>query len=62
LGRTIAFAGALGLLGTQLVSCDQTPPIDQNFDSSLGDDFKAPATVDAAPDGAADAGSDAGTP
>lgn len=60
LGRTIALAGALGLVGTQLVSCDQTPPVDQNFDSSLGDDFKPPATPDAAPDGPAVDAADAG--
>ena len=41
----------LCLVGTQSLSCDQTPPVDQNFDSSLGDDFKAPLpTPDAGPD------------
>jgi hypothetical protein len=42
-GITLAF-GAVEFLG-----CDQTPPIDQNFDSSLGEDFKPPLQ-DAGPD------------
>jgi hypothetical protein len=54
--RTLAFGGMLCLVGTQCLSCDQTPPIDQNFDSSLGDDFKAPPTT---PDAGPDAGSGA---
>ncbi len=39
--------GLLGLVilgGPQLLACDQTPPVDQNFDSSLGADFQAPPT------------------
>ena len=38
----------LGAAG--LAACDQMPPIDENFDSSLGADFRPPA--DATPDGA----------
>jgi hypothetical protein len=49
--RTLTLGAALCLVGTQSLSCDQTPPIDENFDSSLGDDFKAPLpTPDAGPD------------
>lgn len=39
----------LGSSAVEVQGCDQTPPIDQNFDSSLGEDFKPPAQ-DAAPD------------
>jgi hypothetical protein len=60
--RSLALGGALCLVGTQSLSCDQTPPIDQNFDSSLGDDFKAPPpTPDAGPDAGPDA-ADASAP
>jgi hypothetical protein len=40
--RIVMFGTALGLAGTQFLGCDQMPPIDQNFDSSLGEDFKPP--------------------
>jgi hypothetical protein len=40
--RAVAF-GVLGLVGASLGACDQTPPIDENFDSSVGADFRAPA-------------------
>ncbi len=35
--------GAICLGAAHLVGCDQMPPIDENFDSSLGADFKPPA-------------------
>jgi len=40
----------LCLVGPQLLACDQTPPVDQNFDSSLGADFQAPPTDAGTPD------------
>jgi hypothetical protein len=43
LGITLA-CGALEFLG-----CDQMPPIDEHFDSSLGADFRPPPQ-DAGPD------------
>ncbi len=43
LGLTLGSAG-VGFLG-----CDQMPPIDEHFDSSLGADFKPPSE-DAGPD------------
>jgi hypothetical protein len=52
----IILRAALCFGGAQLLACDQREPIDQNFDSSLGADFRAPpedASVDAA---AADGG------
>lgn len=60
---SVILRGALCVGGAQLLACDQMEPIDQNFDSSLGADFRAPpqdatvdATVDAgAPDGASPA-------
>ncbi|HLK91203.1 MAG TPA: hypothetical protein VKZ18_14995 [Polyangia bacterium] len=42
--------GLLCLVGPQLLACDQTPPVDQNFDSSLGADFQAPPTDAGTPD------------
>jgi len=41
----------LCLACASLAGCDEMPPIDQNFDSSLGADFRPPA--DATPDGGA---------
>ena len=49
-GRWIVLGIVVSLTGAQVSGCDQTPPIDQNFDSSLGDDFRAP------PDNTQDAG------
>ncbi len=53
-GITLAAVG-LGFLG-----CDQMPPIDEHFDSSLGADFKPPLQ-DAGPDTGSVA-SDVGAP
>ena len=53
---SVILRGALCVGGAQLVACDQMEPIDQNFDSSLGADFRAPpqdATDDATVDGGA---------
>ncbi len=50
LGATLCLAGA------EFLGCDQMPPVDQNFDSSLGADFKPPQQADAGPDAGADAG------
>ena len=53
--RAMLIGGGLWLAGATIGGCDQMEPIDQNFDSSLGADFRPPA--DAAPaDGAADGG------
>jgi hypothetical protein len=53
----IILRAALCVGGAQLLACDQMEPIDENFDSSLGADFRAPpqdASVDTgAPDGGA---------
>jgi len=43
---------ALGSAGVAFLGCDQMPPIDKNFDSSLGADYRPPPQ---------DAGSDAGS-
>jgi hypothetical protein len=40
----------LWVAGAVIGGCDQMEPIDQNFDSSLGADFRPP---DAVPDGGA---------
>ncbi|HVV48323.1 MAG TPA: hypothetical protein VHO06_01570 [Polyangia bacterium] len=45
---------ALCLAGAQLLSCDETPPIDEHFDSSLGEDFKPPPGDAGTPADAAD--------
>jgi hypothetical protein len=53
LGAVISVAGGL------LLACDQMPPIDQHFDSSLGADFKPPPPQE---DAGSDAATDAGEP
>lgn len=62
--RTILIGAGLWLTGASAAGCDQMQPIDQNFDSSLGADFRTPA--DAVPDGGAtdatDAAATAATP
>ncbi|HEY4394573.1 MAG TPA: hypothetical protein VGP64_10940 [Polyangia bacterium] len=55
--RALLLGVGLFLAGVAIAGCDQMEPIDQNFDSSLGADFRAPA--DAAPDGGATDASDA---
>jgi hypothetical protein len=61
--RTIRPWGALligvglCLAGASIVGCDQMEPIDQNFDSSLGADFRPPD--DAVQDGGASDATDA---
>ena len=50
-GRWIVLGFVVCLIGAQISGCDQMPPIDQNFDSSVGEDFRAPP-----PDNAQDAG------
>ena len=56
--RIIVLGAAFFLAGLAFLGCDQMPPIDQNFDSSLGEDFKPPPPpTDAGPE----TGSDAGT-
>jgi hypothetical protein len=53
--KAIVIGAGLCLAAVHVAGCDQTPPIDENFDSSLGADFKPPA--DTTPDGGAtDAG------
>ena len=62
---SILLRGALCVGGAQLLACDQMEPIDQNFDSSLGADFRAPsqdATIGTTIDAALDATGDAGAP
>jgi hypothetical protein len=53
--RIVVFGAALVLTGVAFLGCDPTPPIDVNFDSSLGADFKAPPE-DAGQQTAPDAG------
>jgi hypothetical protein len=53
--KAILIGAGLCLAAGHVAGCDQTPPIDEHFDSSLGADFKPP--VDTRPDGGA---SDAG--
>lgn len=48
-GRRL-LGGLLLLGGPQLLACDQTPPVDQNFDSGLGADFRAPPVDAGTPD------------
>ena len=50
--KIILFGAVIGVAGGELLACDQLPPIDQNFDSSLGADFQPPPE---------DAGADAAT-
>jgi hypothetical protein len=50
--RIVILGIALGSAGVEFLGCDQMPPIDEHFDSSLGADFKPPPQ---------DAGSDAGS-
>lgn len=59
--RALLIGVGLCLAGAAIVACDQTEPVDQNFDSSLGADFRAPAdTVQDA--GASDAADAAASP
>ena len=61
--RAILIAVGLWLAGAAIAACDQTEPIDQNFDSSLGADFRAPTdTPDAGATDAADAAASTATP
>jgi hypothetical protein len=53
--RIIVFGAGLFLAGVWFLGCDQMPPVDVNFDSSLGADFKAPPE-DAGQEPAPDAG------
>jgi hypothetical protein len=60
--KAFVIVGAICLGATHLAGCDQMPPIDENFDSSLGADFRPPdgATPDGAtPDGGATNAGDA---
>jgi hypothetical protein len=57
--RTLLIGAGLWLTGASAAGCDQMQPIDQNFDSGLGADFRPPA--DAVPDGGATAAADAAT-
>jgi hypothetical protein len=50
--KLIVLGAVICVAGGELLGCDPTPPIDENFDSSLGADFKAPPE---------DAGADAAT-
>lgn len=36
------FGASFFLAGAAFLGCDQTPPIDEHFDSSLGADFEPP--------------------
>ena len=47
--RIVLLGITLGSAGAEFLGCEQMPPIDQNFDSSLGEDFKPPPQ-DAGPD------------
>jgi hypothetical protein len=55
--KLLLLGAGLCLIGAHVVGCDQMPPIDENFDSSLGEDFKPPA--DATPDAGAQGAGDA---
>ncbi|HEY6478241.1 MAG TPA: hypothetical protein VI456_16800 [Polyangia bacterium] len=55
--KALLIGAELCLVAAHVAGCDQTPPIDENFDSSLGADFRAP--TDATPDGGATNASDA---
>ncbi|HTB58664.1 MAG TPA: hypothetical protein VLC06_12375 [Polyangia bacterium] len=50
--KIILLGAVICVAGGEFLACDQMPPIDENFDSSLGADFKAPPE---------DAGADAAT-
>ena len=53
----IVLGAGLFFTGVALVGCDQMPPIDVNFDSSVGADFTPPLPPpDAAPEAIPDAG------
>jgi hypothetical protein len=54
--RIVILGIALGSAGVEFLGCDQRPPIDEHFDSSLGADFKAPPQ-----DAGADTGADTGS-
>jgi hypothetical protein len=61
--RALLIGGGLWLAGAAIGACDQMEPIDQNFDSSLGADFRAPAdTPDAGATDAMDAADATATP
>lgn len=49
--RATLVGAGLWLAGATIPACDQMEAIDQNFDSSVGADFRAPA--DPTPDGGA---------
>jgi hypothetical protein len=40
--RIVILGITLGSAAVQFLGCDQTPPVDVNFDSSVGADFRAP--------------------
>jgi hypothetical protein len=50
--RIVILGITLGSAAVEFLGCDQTPPIDVNFDSSVGADFRAPPE---------DAGTDTGS-
>ena len=55
--KIIVLSAVICVAAGEFLACDQMPPIDQNFDSSLGEDFRAPPPPkDAEPDAATDAG------
>jgi hypothetical protein len=47
LSATILVGAALLFAGLEFLGCDQTPPIDIRFDSSVGADWAPPAAPDA---------------
>jgi hypothetical protein len=58
--KLIVLGAVICVAGGELLGCDPTPPIDENFDSSLGEDFRAPPPPeDAGADTATDAGAQA---
>jgi hypothetical protein len=58
--KAFVIVAGICLGATLLAGCDQMPPIDDNFDSSLGADFKPPA--DSTPDGGTTDAGDAAAP
>jgi hypothetical protein len=46
----VALGAGLILATVEFLGCDQVPPVDVHFDSSVGADWAPPAAPDAGPD------------
>ena len=57
--KIIVLGAVICVAGGEFWGCDQMPPIDQNFDSSIGADFRPPPPPE---DAGVDATTDAGEP